>query len=96
MRKYEIMVIVDPDVDDRQVPALIENHLKVITGAGGKVDNIDMMGRSRLAYDIKKKSEGFRVVVNLDAESATIKELDRRMTIDEKVLRTKVFRLDAK
>lgn len=96
MRNYEIMVIVDPDVDDRQVPGIIENHLKVITGGGGKVENVDLMGRSRLAYDIKKKSEGFRVVVNLGAESATVKELDRRMTIDEKILRTKVFRLDDK
>ena len=68
----------------------------MITGGGGKVENIDLMGRSRLAYDIKKKSEGFRVVVNLGAESATVKELDRRMTIDEKILRTKVFRLDDK
>ncbi len=96
MRSYEIMVIVDPEVDDRQVPGLIDNHLKVVTGGGGTVSNIDLMGRSRLAYEIKKKAEGYRVVVTLEADSPTVKELDRRMTIDEKILRTKVFRLDAK
>ena len=92
MRKYEIMVIVDPDVDDRQVPALIENHLKVITGGGGKVDNVDLMGRSRLAYEIKKRAEGIYAVVNFTSEPATAKELDRQLGLNESVLRTKLFR----
>ncbi len=95
MRKYEVMVIVDPEVDDRQVSPLIDKHLQTVTNGGGTVDNIDVWGRRRLAYDINKKSEGSYVVVNLTAEPAVVKELDRLMTIDESIMRTKVLRPDA-
>lgn len=94
MRKYEVMIIVDPEVDDRSVSGLIDTHLTVITKAKGTVDNVETWGRRRLAYDIKKKSEGIYVVVNLTAEPDAVKELDRRFTIDEKILRTKVLRPD--
>ena len=60
MRKYEIMVLIDADVDERQVPTLVEKHLEVITKGGGTVDNSDIWGRRRLAYDINKKSEADR------------------------------------
>ena len=96
MRSYEIMIILDPEVDDRQVQGIIDNHLKPVTKAGGVITNIDIMGRRRFAYEIKKKSEGTYVVVNLDAEPAVVKELDRRLGIDEKVLRAKVFRPESK
>ncbi len=95
MRKYEVMVIVDPEVDDRQVSPLIDKHLQTVTNGGGIVDNIDVWGRRRLAYDINKKSEGSYVVVNLTAEPAVVKEFDRLMTIDESIMRTKVLRPDA-
>ena len=95
MRKYEVMVIVDPEVDDRQVSPLIDKHLQTVTSGGGTVDNIDVWGRRRLAYDINKKSEGVYVVLNLTAEPAVIKEFDRLMTIDESIMRTKVLRPDA-
>ncbi|MDA8439259.1 MAG: 30S ribosomal protein S6 [Propionibacterium sp.] len=95
MRKYEVMVIVDPEVDDRQVSPLIDKHLQTVTNGGGTVDSIDVWGRRRLAYDINKKSEGSYVVVNLTAEPAVVKELDRLMTIDESIMRTKVLRPDA-
>ncbi len=95
MRSYEIMVILDPEVDDRQVQGIIDNHLKPVTKAGATVTNIDIMGRRRFAYEIHKKTEGTYVVINLDAEPAVVKELDRRLGIDEKVLRAKVFRPEA-
>ena len=95
MRKYEVMVIIDPDVDDRQVNPLIEKHLKVITDGKGTVDNIDVWGRRRMAYEINKKPEGIYVVLNVSAEPAVVKEMDRLMTIDEQVMRTKVMRPDA-
>ncbi len=94
MRKYEIMVIVNPDVDDRQVSALVEKPLDVITKSGGTVDNVDVWGRRRLAYDIQKKSEGIYVVVNVTAEPAAVKELDRQFTLNERIMRTKVIRPD--
>lgn len=92
MRKYEIMVLIDQDVDERQVPGLIEKHLETITKDGGTVDNTDIWGRRRLAYDINKKSEAIYAVLQLTAEPATVSELDRLMTIDEKIVRTKVLR----
>ncbi len=94
MRKYEVMVLIDSDVDERQVPALVDKHLEVITKGGGSVDNIDIWGRRRLAYDINKKSEAIYAVVQLTADPAVVKELDRLMGIDEKIVRTKVLRLE--
>ena len=96
MRKYEIMVIVHPDVDDRQVAALVEKPLDVIKNAGGTVDNMDVWGRRRLAYDIQKKSEGIYVVLNVTADPAAVKDLDRQSTLNERIMRTKVIRPDSR
>lgn len=94
MRKYEIMAIIDPVVDDRQVPTMVDKHLRTITKAGGTVDNIDIWGRRKLAYEIQKKPEGIYVVINITSTPADVQELDRLMAIDEQVMRTKVMRID--
>jgi small subunit ribosomal protein S6 len=94
MRKYEVMVIIDPEVDDRLVSGLLDKPLKGFTKAGGTVDNIDVWGRRRLAYDINKKSEGIYAVLELTAEPAVVKELDRQFTLNEQIMRTKVIRPD--
>jgi small subunit ribosomal protein S6 len=96
MRKYEVMIIIDPDTDERQVEPTLENYLKVITGDGGTVENVDIWGRRRLAYEIRKKPDGIYAVVNLTAEPATVAELDRQLGINESIMRTKVLRTDAK
>lgn len=96
MRKYEVMILIDQDVDERQVPTIVDKHLETITKGGGSVENIDIWGRRRLAYDINKKSEALYAVVQLTAEPAVVKEMDRLMTIDEQVIRTKVLRLEDK
>lgn len=94
MRKYEVMILIDSEIDERQVPGLVEKHLEVVTKGGGTVDNTDIWGRRRLAYDINKKSEASYAVVQLSAEPAVVQELDRLMGIDEKIVRTKVLRLE--
>lgn len=94
MRKYEIMVLVDSDIDERQVPGLIEKHLEAITAGGGTVDNVDHWGRRRLAYDINKKSEASYTVVQVSCDPALVQEMDRLMSIDERIVRTKVLRLE--
>lgn len=94
MRKYEVMVLVDSDVDERQVPGLIEKHLETITNDKGTVDSTDIWGRRRLAYDINKKSEAIYAVLQVTAEPATVSEMDRLMSIDERIVRTKVLRLE--
>ena len=94
MRNYEIMVIVDPDVDDRQVQGVVEKPFEAFKAAGGTVDNVDLWGRRRLAYDINKKSEGIYAVLTVTAEPAVVKELDRQYTLNEQIMRTKVLRPD--
>ena len=94
MRPYEVMVIFDPDTEERSVQPTLENYLKVITSGGGTVDNLDIWGRRRLAYEIQKKSEGIYAVINLNAEPSVVKEFDRQLNLNEGVLRTKVVRPD--
>ena len=94
MRIYEVMVIFDPDTEERTVQPTLDRHLKVITKGGGTVDNVDIWGRRRLAFEIRKKSEGIYAVINLTAEPSDVKELDRQFTINESIMRTKVIRPD--
>lgn len=95
MRQYELMIILDPELDERTVQPSLDKMLAVVTKEGGTVDNVDIWGRRRLAYDIKKQSEGIYAVVNMTAESATAKELDRQLGLNESILRTKLLRADA-
>ncbi len=92
MRQYELMVILDPELDDRTVQPSLDKFLKVVTSDGGTVDTIDIWGRRRLAYEIKKKAEGIYAVVNFTSEPATAKELDRQLGLNESIMRTKLLR----
>ena len=92
MRHYELMLILDPDIEERTVAPSLEQFLNVVKTDGGTVDKIDIWGRRRLAFEIAKKSEGIYAVVDLQAEPATVKELDRQLNLNEAVLRTKVMR----
>ena len=94
MRHYEVMVILDPEVEERAVSPLIENFLSVVREGNGKVEKVDTWGRRRLSYEIKKKPEGIYSVIDLQAEPAVVKELDRQLNLSEQVLRTKVLRPD--
>ena len=92
MRPYEVMVILDPSLDERTVEPSLDKYLNVVRKDGGTVDNVDIWGRRRLAYEIKKNAEGIYAVVTLKAEPATVKEFDRQLTLNESILRTKVLR----
>lgn len=96
MRAYEVMVILDPSLEERTIETSLEKYLNVIRQDGGSVESVDVWGRRRLAYEIKKNAEGIYAVLNLTAEPATVKELDRQLTLNESVLRTKVIRPDAR
>ena len=95
MRAYELMVILDPNLEERTVQPSLDTYLNVVRNDGGSVDTVDVWGRRRLAYEIDKNAEGIYAVVSLQAEPATVKELDRQLTLNESVLRTKVIRPDA-
>ncbi|GAB2728066.1 30S ribosomal protein S6 [Nocardioides pakistanensis] len=97
MRAYEVMVILDPDLEERTVAPSLEQYLNnVVVKDGGSVGSVDVWGRRRLAYEINKNAEGIYAVIELQAEPATVKELDRQLTLNESVLRTKVIRPDVR
>ena len=92
LRAYEVMVILDPNLEERTVAPSLDNYLEVIRKDGGSVDKVDVWGRRRLAYEVDKHAEGIYAVIDLQAEPATVKELDRQLSLNESVLRTKVVR----
>ena len=94
MHQYELMVILDPEVDERTVGPSLDKFLGVIRNDGGTIDNVDIWGRRRLAYEINKKAEGIYAVVNFTANSDATIELDRQLKLSEAVMRTKVLRAE--
>jgi small subunit ribosomal protein S6 len=94
MRQYELMIILDPEVDERTVAPSLDKLLAVVK-TDGTVDNVDIWGKRRLAYDIKKRSEGIYAVVNMTTTPDVAQELDRQLGLNEVVLRTKLIRPDA-
>ena len=92
--QYELMVILDPEIDERTVAPSLDKFLNVIRNDGGTIDNVDVWGRRRLAYEINKKSEGIYAVVNFTANSDATVELDRQLKLSEAVMRTKVLRAE--
>jgi small subunit ribosomal protein S6 len=92
MRHYEVMVILDPSLDERTVAPSLETFLNVVKKDGGSVDKVDIWGKRRFAYEINKHAEGIYAVIDLQAEPASVLELDRQLNLNESVLRTKVIR----
>ena len=96
MRHYELMVILDPDLEERTIAPSLDTFLNVIRNGGGTVEKTDIWGRRRLAFEIDKKTEGIYAVVDLHATPDVVKELDRQLNLNESVVRTKVVRPDAR
>ncbi|HUK70296.1 MAG TPA: 30S ribosomal protein S6 [Streptosporangiaceae bacterium] len=92
MRQYELMIILEPGLEERTVQPSLDQFLKVVQTGGGTVQKVDVWGRRRLAYEIDKKTEGIYAVIDLTADPNTVRELDRQLNLNEGVLRTKVMR----
>jgi small subunit ribosomal protein S6 len=92
MRHYEVMIILDPSLDERTVAPSLENYLNVIRTSGGTVEKVDVWGKRRLAYEINKHSEGIYALLDVNSEPDAVKEMDRQLSLTESVLRTKVLR----
>ncbi|GLZ37438.1 30S ribosomal protein S6 [Actinokineospora sp. NBRC 105648] len=92
MRHYEVMVILDPTLDERTVAPSLDTFLNVIRTSGGNVEKVDIWGKRRLSFEINKHSEGIYAVLDVNAEPDAVKELDRQLSLQESVLRTKVMR----
>jgi small subunit ribosomal protein S6 len=93
---YEILLMLDPELPEERQTEIVTRVREAIERDGGRWDNEEPWGRRRLAYEIDKNAEGIYAVVTLQAEPATVKELDRQLTLNESVLRTKVIRPDAR
>ena len=94
MHQYELMVILDPELDERIVAPSLDKFLNVVRNDGGTIDKVDVWGRRRLAYEINKKAEGIYAVVDFTANASATAELDRQLKLSEAVMRTKVLRAE--
>jgi small subunit ribosomal protein S6 len=94
-RKYEIMVLVDPEADEETVGKAVDRVTQTLTDNKGEVSSVDRWGKRRLAYELDKKTEGQYFVVAFEAESEALTELDRVLSLADEVMRFKVVRLDA-
>jgi small subunit ribosomal protein S6 len=92
MRHYEMMIILDPELEERTVQPSLDQFLTVIQAGGGSVDKVDVWGRRRLAYAIEKKSEGIYAIVQMTSDPDPVRELDRQLNLNEAILRTKIIR----
>ena len=92
MRLYDIVALVTPDLSDEDALKVASEYRKILSDGGAEIVKDEPWGRRRLAYEIRKKSEGIYAVVNFTAESATAKELDRQLGLNESILRTKLLR----
>ena len=93
-RTYEIVFIIDPGADDAEVMKLSEAIQKIITDQGGVITKIDMMGRRQLAYEINHQKEGSYVLLEVEGSGAEIAELERRMRVNDRILRYMTIRVD--
>ena len=94
MRHYEMMVILDPELEEKTVAPSLETYLKIVKDAGGAVDKLDIWGSRHMAFEIAKKPDGIYAVIEMHCEPAAVIELDRQLNLNEAVLRTKVIRPD--
>lgn len=87
MRKYEVMYIIRPDLEQEQIQATVEKFQGIITNNGGEITKHDVMGKRRLAYEINKFRDGHYVLVNFNATPEVVAELDRVMKISDEIIR---------
>ncbi len=96
MRRYEMMIILDPQLDERTEGPSLDQYLSVVKTQGGRIEKVDVWGKRRLSYEINKHTEGIYAVLDMSCTPATVAELDRQLSLSESVLRTKVLRRDTR
>jgi len=93
-RTYELMFIVNPDAGDEDVLKLSEGVQKIITGQGGSITKTEMMGKRQLAYEINHRRNGTYVLLEVEGSGAEIAEVERRMRVNDQILRYMTVRVD--
>jgi small subunit ribosomal protein S6 len=89
MRKYEIMLILPAEADDKVIGGVTDRISQVLSQSGGEVVKVNRWGRRRLAFEINRQPEGFYLIVECQADPAAMKELDRVLALADDVLRFK-------
>lgn len=87
MQAYENMYIIRPDLDEEAVKANVDKFAEVVTANGGTDLKVDVWGKRRLSYEVKKFNEGFYILMNFNGEARTVDELERLMKISDAVIR---------
>lgn len=95
MTKYEIMFIVSANLEESAVNNIAKDVQKLITDNKSKVIEFKEMGRKKLAYPIKKEVSGFYFLMNVEATTETIQEFDRKLRINEKILRHLILKIES-
>ena len=93
-RTYEVIFIIDPDTADNEVMQLSEGVQKIITNQGGSITKTEMMGKRQLAYEINHKRNGTYVLLEVEGSGAEIAEVERRMRVNDQILRYMTIRVD--
>jgi small subunit ribosomal protein S6 len=94
MKAYEVMLLIDPSLDEAAHAAVVEKTSGVITSQGGVVDSSEDWGKRRLAYEVKGLTDGVYTVVNFHAAPEAVAELDRVLHITDPVARFMIVRRD--
>ena len=87
MNKYESVIIINPSLDEQGIKDVITKFTDLINNNNGKVENVDEMGKRKLAYEIKNQSEGYYVVYTFEANPEFIKELERIYRITDSIMK---------
>ncbi len=93
-RQYEVVFIVDPSADDDEVTRLTEALKQIAVDQGGVVTKAESMGRRQLAYEILRKTEGSFVLLEIEGSGREIAELERRMRVNDRIIRYLTVRVD--
>ena len=93
MRPYEVVVILEPNLEESQVQAILNKNTEQLQAGGATVNKVDKWGKRRFAYEIAKKTEGFYVLLDITSEPAPMADLDRSLRLADDVLRHKIVRL---
>lgn len=96
MRKYEIMYILRPDMEEEQEKAVKEKLAAILTGNGAEINEVKEMGKCRLAYEINDSNTGVYTVLYVTAGNEAISEFDRLVKINDDVLRFMIIRDERK
>lgn len=95
-RPYEVMIILDADLEEETIRAAVERWLQLIEAHGAERGHVDWWGKRRLAYEIKHKTDGYYVVVQARSAPPAMDELHRVLSLADEVIRHKVLRIPEK